>query len=99
MKRKITLHYQNAKAVSRNIEADLVIAADGPASKGRDSLLPHVERRYLGYVGWRCTGLEAEISEKAKASFQQVGGPVLCAIKGSSIVTYVSIQPRASHCH
>jgi 2,6-dihydroxypyridine 3-monooxygenase len=42
--------------------ADLVVFADGISSTGRRRLLPHVRPRYSGYVGWRGTLTEGEVS-------------------------------------
>ncbi len=45
--------------------ADLVIAADGASSSIRRLLAPEVERRYAGYVAWRGTVSETELSTTA----------------------------------
>jgi len=47
-------------------EADLVIAADGPSSTVRARYHPDVKRTYAGYVAWRGTVPENEVSEEAK---------------------------------
>jgi len=49
--------------------ADLVIAADGASSTIRKLLSPTVERQYVGYVGWRGTCPETELSEAAREVF------------------------------
>jgi 2,6-dihydroxypyridine 3-monooxygenase len=46
----------------RRERADLVVFADGISSTGRRRLLPHVRPRYSGYVGWRGTVPENEVS-------------------------------------
>ena len=43
-------------------EADLVVCADGISATSRRLLLPHVDRRYANYVGWRGMVLETEVS-------------------------------------
>jgi 2,6-dihydroxypyridine 3-monooxygenase len=48
----------------RQERADLVVFADGISSTGRRRLLPHVRPRYSGYVGWRGTVPEGEVSEE-----------------------------------
>ena len=46
----------------RQERADLVVFADGISSTGRRRLLPQVRPRYSGYVGWRGTVPEGEVS-------------------------------------
>jgi 2-polyprenyl-6-methoxyphenol hydroxylase-like FAD-dependent oxidoreductase len=50
-------------------EADLVIAADGASSTIRRLIQPTVERKYVGYVAWRGTVPENELSDSAKDVF------------------------------
>ena len=54
-----------------SIEADLVIAADGPSSTIRQIVQPRSQRKYVGYVAWRGTVLEKEVSEATKKVFQE----------------------------
>ncbi|GAB6987707.1 FAD binding domain-containing protein [Nocardioides pyridinolyticus] len=42
--------------------AELVVFADGISSVGRRRLQPRVQPRYAGYIGWRGTVLEREVS-------------------------------------
>jgi 2-polyprenyl-6-methoxyphenol hydroxylase-like FAD-dependent oxidoreductase len=49
--------------------ADIVIAADGASSTIRRLLLPEVERKYAGYVAWRGTVPETELSDLASEAF------------------------------
>lgn len=49
--------------------ADLVIAADGPSSTIRSLVEPSVRRDYVGYVAWRGTVPETELSEEARKVF------------------------------
>ena len=46
----------------RRVSADLVVFADGISSTGRRRLLPDVAPSYSGYVGWRGTVPESEVS-------------------------------------
>lgn len=49
--------------VSGRVErADLVVFADGISSTGRRRLFPDLERQYSGYVGWRGTVREDEVT-------------------------------------
>jgi len=49
-------------ASGRRERAELVVFADGISSTGRRRLLPGVEAEYSGYVGWRGTVPEAQLS-------------------------------------
>ena len=48
---------------------DMLIAADGGSSTIRRLLEPQVERKYVGYVGWRGTVPETQLSDAAKEAF------------------------------
>jgi 2-polyprenyl-6-methoxyphenol hydroxylase-like FAD-dependent oxidoreductase len=50
-------------------EADIVIAADGPSSTIRAMYLPDVKRTYAGYVAWRGTVPEDQVSKAASDVF------------------------------
>ncbi|KAH7381844.1 hypothetical protein BKA64DRAFT_684389 [Cadophora sp. MPI-SDFR-AT-0126] len=52
-----------------SLSADLVILADGANSGLRGTLFPEIERAYAGYVAFRGTVPEAEVSEAAKKAF------------------------------
>jgi 2-polyprenyl-6-methoxyphenol hydroxylase-like FAD-dependent oxidoreductase len=52
-------------------ETDLIIAADGASSTIRRLVKPGVERRYVGYVAWRGTVPENELSDQAKNVFEE----------------------------
>lgn len=51
--------------------ADLLVFADGIQSTGRALLLPDVEPRYAGYVGWRGTVLESDLDGDAFESLHE----------------------------
>jgi 2,6-dihydroxypyridine 3-monooxygenase len=48
----------------RTARAELVVFADGISSVGRHRLQPRVQPRYSGYIGWRGTALEREVSSE-----------------------------------
>jgi 2,6-dihydroxypyridine 3-monooxygenase len=56
----VTLRFTNGRVE----HADLVVFADGISSTGRRRLLPEVTPRYSGYVGWRGTVPEGEVSSR-----------------------------------
>ncbi|KAI1264006.1 hypothetical protein F5Y18DRAFT_93357 [Xylariaceae sp. FL1019] len=56
---------------SLQVRADLVIGADGPNSFVRSTYVPHSQRQYVGYIAWRGTVLEAEVSEATREIFHR----------------------------
>jgi 2-polyprenyl-6-methoxyphenol hydroxylase-like FAD-dependent oxidoreductase len=61
---EISIKHSSGETSTTN--ADLVIAADGPSSTVRAKYHPDVKRTYAGYVAWRGTVPENEVSEAAK---------------------------------
>ncbi|PQE11536.1 Monooxygenase FAD-binding protein [Rutstroemia sp. NJR-2017a BVV2] len=51
------------------VDAGLVLACDGASSAIRQKLQPNLQQKYVGYVAWRGTSPETEISEETKAVF------------------------------
>jgi 2,6-dihydroxypyridine 3-monooxygenase len=51
-----------AFASGRRERCDVLVCADGIMSTARRLLLPEIEPRYAGYVGWRGTVTEAQLS-------------------------------------
>ena len=66
---RIEVEYHDFEGNKRPEAADLVVGADGPSSTLRKVLMPDVKREYAGYVAWRGTVLESEVSEAAKRAF------------------------------
>ncbi|OTA67065.1 FAD/NAD(P)-binding domain-containing protein [Hypoxylon sp. EC38] len=64
-------------------KAHLIIGADGPDSLIRAKYLPTVQRSYVGYIAWRGTVPEREVSVKTREMFND------------SIMTYMM---REGHC-
>lgn len=50
---------------------DLLVCADGIHSTARQLLLPEIEREYAGYVAWRGTVVEGELSPETFAAFHE----------------------------
>ena len=55
---------------SSNLTADLIIAADGANSTVRRTLFPDLSSQYAGYVTWRGTVPENEVSEKTRSALR-----------------------------
>jgi 2,6-dihydroxypyridine 3-monooxygenase len=53
-----------------DVQADLVVCADGVASTARAILQPAAVPRYAGYVGWRGTAPETALSPPALAALE-----------------------------
>lgn len=65
----IRVTYQHKSGETSTTDADLVIAADGPSSKIRTEYFPNVKRTYAGYVAWRGTVPETQVSQSATDVF------------------------------
>lgn len=73
-------------AGGRAASAGLLVCADGISSTARRTLLPEIEPRYAGYVGWRGTVAESELSEAAFATFNTA--ITYCVVPNSHILVY-----------
>lgn len=67
----VTVSFEELNGQTGSLQADLVIAADGPSSTIRKILSPGTSRKYVGYVAWRGTVLECDVSESTKKVFNQ----------------------------
>ncbi|KAI9641748.1 hypothetical protein NHQ30_009604 [Ciborinia camelliae] len=67
----VEITYQNLKENNKEekYRADMVILADGANSSLRAKLFPDVKREYAGYVAFRGTVPESEVSEESKKTF------------------------------
>ena len=72
--------------------ADLVVCADGIASTARADLLPAAQPRYAGYVAWRATLPESELSPGTAAAL----GAALtyCVLPDGHVLAYPIPGPR-----
>lgn len=65
----VQVTWQHTESGEQKATADLVIAADGGSSKVRELLLPEIKRTYAGYVAWRGTVPETQLSPSAREAF------------------------------
>jgi 2-polyprenyl-6-methoxyphenol hydroxylase-like FAD-dependent oxidoreductase len=68
---KVAVQYETHDGKNGEMEADLVIGADGPSSTIRSILTPNVERKYAGYVALRGTVTETEVTPKTREAFSE----------------------------
>ncbi len=67
---KMIVKYDDlATGANESLRADLIIAADGSNSTCRRMLLPNVQRPYAGYVAWRGTVAEQDVSPESNRLF------------------------------
>jgi hypothetical protein len=64
-----TLNFDNQEVTQT--KADVVIGADGPDSFVRSKYLPAVKREYVGYIAWRGTVPESEVSMSTREIFKR----------------------------
>ena len=73
-------------AGGRRARGDLLVCADGIQSRARRQLLPDVAPQYAGYVGWRGTVAEADVSA---ATFEALSEAITyCVLPYSHFLTY-----------
>ncbi len=67
----IEVDYEDLLDDNKNgsMHADIVILSDGANSSLRGTLFPEIERAYAGYVAFRGTVPESEVSEETKKAF------------------------------
>ncbi|CAF0954572.1 unnamed protein product [Adineta ricciae] len=64
----VTIFYEQ-KNEKKSIKGDILIAADGASSRIRTLIDLTIERNYVGYVVWRGTVPESDISESLTSTF------------------------------
>lgn len=66
----VTVYFDNLLTNEQgSVQGDLVILADGASSSLNSVLFPAIQRTYAGYVAFRGTIPEADVSEEAKKVF------------------------------
>ena len=83
--------YENLQNHQREqVEADLIIAADGAMSNLRRRTVPKTNRPYSGYVAWRGTVPERQLSNHTTDTFQTTS---LCGLeRGTYMVVWVTFS-------
>ena len=83
---KVTVEFEDLlKGGEHYLQADLVIVSDGASSQIRPLLVPHVQRRYAGYLAWRGYVDESEVSEETRKLLDPNFTSYVC--KGGYILT------------
>ena len=75
-------------------ECDLVVGADGISSTVREAVAPHTATTYAGYVAWRGTVLESELSSSTAEVFADA--MVYQVLQRSHILAYAIPGPADS---
>ena len=65
---------------------DLLVCADGISSGTREMLLPDASARYAGYVAWRATVPESELSPETFAAFRD--SITYCLLPAGHVLVY-----------
>lgn len=78
----VTLYFENGSRTT----ADLVVFADGITSTGRRILVPEAQPQYSGYIGWRGTVPEKELSAETMALLGDALG--YCFVEDGHICMY-----------
>ena len=68
---KVVVEYKTHEGTNGELEADLLIGADGPSSTIRSLLTPDVQRTYAGYVALRGTVRENEVTPETREAFSE----------------------------
>ncbi|MCJ1366283.1 hypothetical protein MMC16_005411 [Acarospora aff. strigata] len=84
---QVWVDYQDRSGKEGSTTADLVIASDGAGSTIRKTVLPSVERKYVGYVAWRGTVLEKDAPAQSREVFKE--NLTYFQGEGSHILLYV----------
>ncbi|KAI1411803.1 FAD/NAD(P)-binding domain-containing protein [Hypoxylon sp. FL1857] len=74
--------------------ADLVVGADGPDSLVKAKYLPTVQRTYVGYIVWRGTVPEREVSGRTREMF--TNSIMTYMMRGGHCVVYTIAGPEGS---
>lgn len=70
---------------------ELLVCADGTSSTGRGLLIPEVQPVYSGYVGWRGTVRDSEVSASTRDAFAH--SIIYHVMEGSHILEYPIPSP------
>jgi 2-polyprenyl-6-methoxyphenol hydroxylase-like FAD-dependent oxidoreductase len=79
----LVVAYKSEDGIEEQMEADIVVAADGARSYLRSLVLPDVKTEYVGYVAWRSQFPEQDAPEELHCAIE--GKMPLCMLDGSYI--------------
>lgn len=82
----VKVEFLDVHGVKGDLEADIVIGADGMNSSVRQLLQPKIERKYTGYVAWRGTVQANLLSKETRETFGDYGTFFYC--KENQILEY-----------
>ena len=88
--RSVTVEFDGGSTT----EVDLLVCADGVGSTGRAILHPGVERQYAGYVAWRGTVPEADLSP---ATVAELGDAITYHVTANSHILVYPIPSVDGH--
>lgn len=92
--RSLSITTKTSEGRVASIDTDTIIGADGPSSKVRNFIDSNVERKYAGYVAWRGTVPEDQVSQAAKDVF--VEKFPFFHTKGTQILAYTIPGPNGT---
>jgi 2-polyprenyl-6-methoxyphenol hydroxylase-like FAD-dependent oxidoreductase len=67
--KEVVVSFQDRDKMEKTARTSRVFAADGPSSMIRGLMMPDIKRQYAGYVAWRGTVVETQVSKATSDAF------------------------------
>ena len=67
--KEVVVSFQDRDKMEKTARTSRVFAADGPSSMIRGLMMPDIKRKYVGYVAWRGTVVETQVSKATNYAF------------------------------